>query len=243
MRKKKMVFDFKYRFMFVILFIVLSIGFLLFSFNKNMYLNEAINSIFFSMFDSLSNNKDIIGTNINEELKLEIDALKKLSNIKNILSDYEVINGVVILRNPSYWLNEIVVNKGRDNGIEEGMAVVVSEGLVGYVSALYDTSCRVKLITNSSYNNTSIKIKNIYLILEYDDDSNLIVNQLDNSNSIKEGDVVLTSGLTDKYPSGITIGYVSKIENNIFDTGKKLYISLYYDINDLRYVSFLKRLV
>ena len=215
----------------------------MFSFNKNMYLNDAINSIFFSMFDSLTNEEDIIGININEELKEEIEALKDVSNIKNVLSDFEVINGVVILRNPSYWLNEIVVNKGKKDGIEEGMAVVVSEGLVGYVSDLYDTSCRVKLITNSSYNNTSIKINNVYLILEYDEDNNLIVNQLDNSNSIKEGDVVLTSGLTDKYPSGITIGYVSKIENNSFDTGKKLYISLYYDINDLRYVSFLKRLV
>ena len=219
MRKKKMVFDFKYRFMFVILFIVLSIGFLLFSFNKNMYLNEAINSIFFSMFDSLSNNKDVIGTNINEELKLEIDALKKLSNIKNILSDYEVINGVVILRNPSCWLNEIVVNKGRDNGIEEGMAVVVSEGLVGYVSDLYDTSCRVKLITNGSFNNTSVRVNNINLILEYDEDKNLIIIQLDNSDSIKVGDVVLTCGLTDKYHSGITIGYISKIENNNYGTG------------------------
>ena len=243
MRRKKSFFDFKYKFMFIILFIVLSIGLLMFSFNKNMYLNDAINNIFFSMFSSLSNNKDIVGTNINEELMLEIEALKKVVDIKNVLSDYEIINGVVVLRNPSYWLNEIVVNKGKENGIEEGMAVVVSEGLVGYVSDLYDTSCRVKLITNGSFNNTSVRVNNINLILEYDEDNNLIVNQLDNSNSIKVGDVVVTSGLTDKYPSGITIGYISKIENNNYGTGKKLYISLYYDINNIRYVSFLKRLV
>ena len=55
---------------------------------------------------------------------------------------------------------------------------------------------------------------NTYLILEYDKDNNLFVNQLDNSDSIKEGDVVLTSGLTDTYPRGITIGYISKIEEN-----------------------------
>lgn len=243
MRRKKRFFDFKYKFMFIILFIVLSIGLLMFSFNKNMYLNDAINNIFFSMFSSLSNNEDIVGTNINEELMLEIEALKKVVDIKNVLSDYEIINGVVVLRNPSYWLNEIVVNKGKENGIEEGMAVVVSEGLVGYVSDLYDTSCRVKLITNGSFNNTSVRVNNINLILEYDEDNNLIVNQLDNSNSIKVGDVVVTSGLTDKYPSGITIGYISKIENNNYGTGKKLYISLYYDINNIRYVSFLKRLV
>ena len=116
MRRKNSFFDFKYKFMFIILFIVLSIGLLMFSFNKNMYLNDAINNIFFSMFSSLSNNKDIVGTNINEELMLEIEALKKVVDIKNVLSDYEIINGVVVLRNPSYWLNEIVVNKGKENG-------------------------------------------------------------------------------------------------------------------------------
>ena len=86
-------------------------------------------------------------------------------------------------------------------------------------------------------------INNINLILEYDHNNNLVVNQLDNFDLINIGDAVLTSGLTDKYPSGIVIGYVSRIEENTYGTGKILYISLYYDINSIRYVSFLKRLV
>ena len=90
----------------------------------------------------------------------------------------------------------------------------------------------------------SIKIVNEDgVIYTYDKNGNMIVRQLDNNLSIKEGDVVFTSGLTNKYPSGITIGYVSRIENNSYDTGKILYISLYYDINDIKYVSFLKRMI
>lgn len=241
-KKKKKKLDSKYKIIIFMGILVSSLALLSYSFSSKLYITKAINSVFYSMFSSLTNEVDIIGKNINKELESEITSLKKITGIKNILSDYEVINGVVISRNPSYWLNEIVVNRGEKHGIEEKMGVVVSEGLIGYVSEVYSSSCRVVLITNSSCNNTSVIINNTYLILEYDQDNNMFVNQLDNSDSIKEGDAVLTSGLTDKYPRGITIGYVSKIEDNTYGTGKKLYISLYYDINDLRYVSFLKRL-
>ena len=212
-----------------------------YSFNSNnLYLTDAINNIFYYPFNRIPNADDIIGKNINEELKEEIEALKKMTNIKNVMSDFEVINGVVISRNISYWLDELIVNRGQKNGVEEGMAVVVSEGLIGYVSEVYDNSSRVTLITNSSYNNTSVKVKDLYLILEYDKD-HLIINQLDNKDEIKKGDIVYTSGLTDKFPAGITIGYISKIEDNSYGTGKKLYVDSYFDINSLRYVSILKR--
>lgn len=241
-RKKKKI-DFKYKIIIFLLFIVISLALLSYSFSFNLYITDSINNIFYSMFSSLTNKSDLIGKNINLEYEEELSSLKNDLNIKYSLVDYEIINGVVISRNPSYWLNEIVVNRGSKDGIIEGMGVVVSEGLIGYVNQVYQSSCRVTLITNSSFNNTSVIVNNIYLILEYDEDNKLYINQLDNSDSIKVGDVVLTSGLTDKYPRGITIGYISKIEDNTYKTGKKLYVSLYYDINDLRYVSFLKRLV
>lgn len=241
-RRKKKVIDLKYKIIFIMLGIILSIVFLSFSFHYNLSFSF-INDIFYSSFKSLESREDIIGTNINLELKEEIESLKTSFGLESILSDFEVINGVVISRNPSYWLDEIVVNRGKDHGIEKGMCVVVSKGVVGYVKEVFSNYSIVILITNSSFNNTSVRINNSYLVLEYNKDNGMIVNQLDNSDDIKVGDVVLTSGLTDKYPSGITIGYVERIENNNLGTGKILYISLYYDIDDIRYVSFLKRLV
>jgi len=241
-KKNKKKLDFKYKIIIFMGGLVISLVLLSYSFSFNLYITDSINSLFYSIFSSLNNKTDIIGKNINSELEKEIASLKKSLDINFTLTDFELINGVVISRNPSYWLNEIVVNRGSRNGIKKGMGVVVSEGLVGYVSDVYNSSCRVTLITNGSFNNTSVIVNNMYLILEYDEDNNLYINQLDNSDSVKVGDVVLTSGLTDKYPRGITVGYISKIEENNYRTGKKLYVSLYYDINDLRYVSFLKRL-
>jgi len=239
-RKKKI--DFKYKIIFCMISIILSIVLLFISFTYNFSFSF-INDIFYYSFKSLNNKNDIIGTNINSELEKEIISLKEELSIPFLLSDFEIINGVVISRNPSYWLDEIVVNRGKRDGIEENMGVVVGEGLVGYVKEVYSNYSVITLITNSSYNNTSVRINDYYLVLEYDQNGNMIVNQLDNKSNIKVGDPVLTSGLTDKYPSGITIGYVSKIENNSYETGKVLYVALYYDINSIRYVSFLKRLV
>ena len=239
-RKKKI--DFKYKIIFCMISIILSIVLLFISFTYNFSFSF-INDIFYYSFKSLNNKNDIIGTNINSELEKEIMSLKEELSIPFLLSDFEIINGVVISRNPSYWLDEIVVNRGKRDGIEENMGVVVGEGLVGYVKSVYSNYSVITLITNSSYNNTSVRINDYYLVLEYDQNGNMIVKQLDNKANIKVGDPVLTSGLTDKYPSGITIGYVSKIENNSYETGKVLYVSLYYDINSIRYVSFLKRLV
>lgn len=242
--KKKKEFDWKYKLILIMMVIVIFVVLLSYSFsNSFLFISDAINNFFYYPFHSLTNEEDIIGKNINSDLEKEISSLKSLVGINSVLSDFEFINGVVISRNPTYWLDEVVINRGSKDGIEEGMAVVVGEGMVGYVNDVYTNSSRITLITNSSYNNTSVRINDFYLILEFDEEGKMIVNQLDNSNSIKEGDVVYTSGLTDKYPSGITIGYISKIEDNTYGTGKKLYISLYYDINALRYVSVLKRLV
>lgn len=241
-RKKKNI-DFKYKIIIFMFVLVVSLVLLNYSFNNDLYITRSINDIFYSIFKPLNNKEDLIGKNINIEYENELSSLKNDLNIDFSLVDYELINGVVISRNPSYWLDEIVVNKGSSSGITKGMGVVVSEGLIGYVKEVYKSSCRVTLITNGSFNNTSIIVNNLYLILEYDENNNLYIKQLDNSDSIKLGDVVLTSGLTDKYPRGITIGYISKIEENSYGVGKNLYVSLYYDINDLRYVSFLKRLV
>lgn len=241
-RRRKKNIDLKYKIIFIMVGVVLSIVLLSLSFTYNLSFSF-INDLFYYPFHSLTNEVDIIGTNINSELEKDISSLKEDLSIPFVLSDFEIINGVVISRNPSYWLDEIVINKGIDSGVEKGMGVVIGEGLVGYIKDVYSNYSVVTLITNKNYNNTSVKINDLYLVLEYDKSGNMIVNQLDNNSSIKVGDVVVTSGLTDKYPSGITIGYVERIEDNTYGTGKILYISLYYDINDLRYVSILKRLV
>ena len=82
--------------------------------------------------------------------------------IENTLSNYEIYYATVIERNNDYWYDTVTINKGIKDGIEKGMAVVDSYGLVGRITSLSNNTSVVKLITNSNkYNEFSVKIKGI----------------------------------------------------------------------------------
>ena len=206
----------------------------------------SIRNIVYRPFSNISNNKsDIVGISINEELKNENEELKKLNKITKSLTSFKIINATIIERNTSYWMETMIINKGKEDGIDIGMAVVVGEGLIGKVTNITSNTSTIKLITSTDNNNkVSVKIKYnetyLYKVLELENNS-LVIKGIDNSVNLKEGTIILTSGLSDIYPSGIIVGKISSIENDKYGTGKKLIISSEVDFNNLRFVSVLAR--
>ena len=206
----------------------------------------SIRNIIYKPFSSINNNKsDIVGSNINEELKNENKELKKLNNITKSLTEFKIINATIIERNTSYWMETMIINKGKEDGVDIGMAVVVGEGLIGKVTNITSNTSTIKLITSTDNNNkVSVKIKYketyLYKILELDNNK-LVIKGIDNSINLEEGALVLTSGLSDIYPSGIVVGKINSIESDKYGTGKKLIISSEVDFSNLRFVSVLAR--
>jgi len=171
--------------------------------------------------------------------------LKKINGISSSLSNFKSINATIIERNHAYWLDSMTVNRGKKDGVDIGMAVVVSEGLVGKVTSITNDTSIVKLITSRDNNNKiSVKFKYgetyLYKVLELENNS-LIINGIDNNITNIEGLEIITSGLSDIYPSGITIGKITKVENNKYGVGKKAYVTSEVDFDNLRFVSILER--
>jgi len=182
------------------------------------------------------------------ELEEEIENLKNILNINYSLTDFDMINATVINRNSSYWNDELIINKGKNQGIKEGMAVMDGSGLVGRVIKTSLTTSTIKLITSSSNDNKiSVKIwysdTSINKVLEQDENNNLIISGIDNNLAIKEGDIVTTSGLSDIYPSGIMIGNIEKITYDKFGVSKKAFVKHSGDLENIRFVVVLKRSV
>ncbi|MBQ7137148.1 MAG: rod shape-determining protein MreC [Bacilli bacterium] len=180
------------------------------------------------------------------ELEKELDDLKNILNINSSLTDFEMVNATVINRNVSYWNEELIINKGKNEGIKEGMAVMDGSGLIGRVIKTSLTTSTIKLITsNSNDNKISVKIwcnnDSFNKVLEQDENNNLIISGVDNDLDIKEGDLVTTSGLSDIYPSGITIGSVEKITYDKFGVSKKVFVKHSGDLENIRFVAVLKR--
>lgn len=181
---------------------------------------------------------------VNSEMQKENEDLKRLLNIKDSLADYEVIYATTIVRNNSYWLNNITINKGESSGIKVGMAVVDYNGLIGYIEKTSMETSLVKLITsNDKYNTASVKIvghDEVNKILKVSNNK-LIIEGINKSSNIQVGDKVITNGLSDKFPSGITIGEISSINNDFYNVSNIATVKLHSNVENIRFVAVLKR--
>ena len=130
--------------------------------------------------------------------------------------DYATVGADVISRDISNYSKTIVINVGKKSGIKENMTVIASEGLVGHVISVTDTTAKVQTIIDSSSNTSSM--------LSSSRDSIVCKGILDEKNKLKavyiptdaqiaNGDTIETSGLGGIYQKGIYIGKISKVIN------------------------------
>lgn len=184
----------------------------------------------------------------NIELNKQLDALKEELDIEYSLNEYEYLNATVISRNISHWYNTITIDKGKNNGVTKDMVVINSQGLIGKVISTTTFTSDVRLLTTKDTNNKiSITISNGKykvngLIKSYSyTDKLLEVEGVSNTEIVKEGDYVYTSGLGEIFPSGILIGKVEKIKTDEYDLTKIIEVKPSADFDNINYVSILKR--
>jgi rod shape-determining protein MreC len=184
----------------------------------------------------------------NIALKDEINNLRDLLDMKNILTDYKYLNATVINRNVGYWYNTITIDKGSTSGIKNDMAVITAQGLIGKTEKVTSFSSEIKLITMkdpkdkisviiNSNNKTSYG-----LISNYDEkNNNLIIDGIYSNNKIEIGARVYTSGLGDIFPQGILVGKVKESISDQYDLSKKILVEPTANFNDIKFVTILRR--
>ena len=189
----------------------------------------------------------LIQKNVNESLEKEIQELKEALELNRTLTEYDTVNATILSRNKSYWFNTITIDKGKSSGIKKEMAVITKNGLIGKITKVSHNSSEVKLITsNDTKYKVSITIKtneidNYAILSGYDKETGLIkATGIDKTTNINIGDSVLTSGLGSRFPGGIFIGTVEKIEKDKYDLSKTVYIKTSQNFNDIHYVTVLK---
>lgn len=193
----------------------------------------------------ISKNNDVDKTNemLIKEQQQTIEELKKLLDIKFTIEDYTEITSTVIKRNLDNFYETIIIDKGENDGIENGMAVVSNGGLVGLISSTSYNTSTLKPLT-ASYP-ISVKIRTndseIYGILNEYKDNLYIIQGISENTSIEEGMEVVTTGLGHPIPSGILVGYVLKEERDHFDLNRTIYVTPSIEVDKIHYVKILKR--
>ena len=127
------------------------------------------------------------------------------------------LQATVIGRDPSNWLRTITINRGSEDGVRQGLAVVDGNAVVGQTTAVTSHAAQVLLLTdNSSAIDAIVQSSRAAGIAEGGLESEMLrlryVQKLEES-QVHAGDRVIASGMDGVYPKGTLIGVVHKVNS------------------------------
>ncbi len=178
--------------------------------------------------------------NQNEELCLENARLKKLVNFTRAVPETYVA-AQVIARDPSPWFKTIMIDKGAQDGLEKGAPVLVSEGIVGQITKVSNSFSRVLLIIdrNSAVDALVQNTRVRGMVKGTNTDTCSFVYAL-RKDTVKPGEMIVSSGLDQVYPKGLTIGRILAVEKEHSQLFQNITIETSVDFNKLEEVLVLK---
>ena len=88
-----------------------------------------------------------------ENAQRENEELRELLNMNESLTGFNRISAKVIDRDSTYWNDQVTLNVGANDGIEEDMVVMNSQGVIGKIQKVQDSTSVVKLLTCEDKNN------------------------------------------------------------------------------------------
>ena len=133
--------------------------------------------------------------------------------------------------------NKIFIDLGSKDGIKIDMITVYGDYLVGKIVAVHDSYSEVELITNP---NSIISAKTMRddilgIARGSDEEDGLLYFQPSIvEDNLKEGDEIITSGISDIYPENIKIGKIEKINEKENYGYKRVTLKPGFESKDLR---------
>ena len=178
-----------------------------------------------------------------ENIKTENETLKEYLGLTEKYGEYKTIPGYVINKDINNYSKTLIINIGKQDGIEENMTVIADEGLVGHVISVTDNTAKIRTIVDTS--------SSISCLMSSSKDSIVCKGTIDSNTEIKamyiptdanlvQGDSVDTSGLGGIYPKGIHVGIIKKIVTTKNMTDRYALVETAVDFNKLNTVLVVK---
>jgi len=146
------------------------------------------------------------------ELELENRRLAELLDLKEAL-DLRVVAADVIGSDATGLARTLILGQGSHGGLEPGMGVIATGGVVGKLIASSPTASRVLLLSDHNCAIDAFDQRSRARgIVSGTADGGVIMKYVERTMDIKPEDTVITSGLDGIFPRGLLIGSVSAIE-------------------------------
>lgn len=199
-------------------------------------------------------NTAVIDTVRVRELEIENSELRAQLEYKQENPDYLLTGATVLEENenrarvisqdPSTLVNFLIIDQGRDDNVAVGMPVVTSAGLVGRITEVGSNWSRVLLIndTTSSVNAVVQSTRATGIVQGQAQGSDLLIMRfLPLGESVKENDLILTSGIGGAFPKRLVIGQVIQVRQRDTDLFTEAVVRPSVDLARLEFVLVMKK--
>ncbi|MGO2132304.1 MAG: rod shape-determining protein MreC [Halomonas sp.] len=134
-------------------------------------------------------------------------------------ADIAYITAELLSLDPDPYTHRMVIDRGRRDGVYPGQPVMDATGLIGQVTDVSTYASRMLLVSDASHAlPVQVNRNGLRFILQgtghYDELSLLHVS---NTDDVREGDLLMTSGMAGRFPPGYPVARVSSV---IHDPGQ-----------------------
>jgi rod shape-determining protein MreC len=158
------------------------------------------------------------------EAQMDLQQLQALLQVRDSYPDEQFIGANVLAKEPNSMKEAVAIDRGKRDGLREGM-VVVTEGhsVVGTITKVLDSYSWVTLITDpSSAVSAMVQESRSQGVVAGSYSRRLSIEFLDEAQPVKNGDVVVTSSIGGLFPPGLVIGRVTDVSGTAQDLFKKV---------------------
>lgn len=159
--------------------------------------------------------------NENNQLKEELALSQRLKEILiyEEAQPFETVTARVIGQSGSKlsgsWTKTLTINRGRRDGIEASMPVIVPSGVVGKITSVQSRTSQVLLITDPRFNiDTVLQTSRTQAIVSGVGGETLKVKYIRQLDLAEVGEKLVTAGIAGIFPKGLSVGEIVKIEDD-----------------------------
>jgi len=158
--------------------------------------------------------------------------LRELLNLRDE-SEHPLIPVQIVAKDLRGLNNSLTVSAGTDDGIQQGMPLMNSDGLVGQVNFTAKNYSQVLPYSNSLFRvSARIQSSRAYGIVSWDGDSEneLVLQYVPQTIPVSVGQIVETSGASNQFPAGIPIGEITAVEPGRGVETQTIYLRAFADL-------------
>ena len=170
------------------------------------------------------------------ELKLANSRLRDLLSFQESLQN-RVVAAEVIGKDPSVWFKTVIIDKGKADGLQKGLPVVLPQGITGQVIEVSDRYSKVMLIIDrNSAVDALVQRSRARGIIKGASADQCRFEFVLRKNDVQIGDTVVASGFDGVYPKGLRIGHVSDLSERSADIFYEITVTPFVDFEKLEEV-------